>query len=187
MAAAGGECVVGVGDCRVAVFNQEGGFASLGTYALGSCIAVIAYDWRAKAGGLLHVMLPESAMDLARAAGNPYVYADTGVPALFRALAEIGGTRTKTRCCIAGGASMMAGSSHFEIGKKNYLAVRKSLWKLGMLVDREDVGGAETRSVRLDLETGRVDLRKGTARGTILAPARINLIERIVQNARIDR
>lgn len=82
---------------------------------------------------------------------------------------------------------MMADSSHFEIGKRNYLAVRKSLWKLGIFVDREDVGGGETRSVRLDLDTGRVDLRKGAARSTILAPARINLMERIKDHAHIDR
>jgi chemotaxis protein CheD len=183
----GPECVVGVGDCRVAAFLPEGRFASLGTYALGSCIAVVAYDWRARAGGLLHIMLPDSTNDPARATSNPYVYADTGVPALFQALSQIGGTRTKTRCCIVGGASMMADSAHFEIGKKNYLAVRKSLWKLGIFVDQEDVGGKDTRSVRLDLDTGRVDLRKGTARQTILAPARINLVEGITTHARLDR
>jgi len=179
------ECVVGLGDCRVAAVQGE--FATLGTYALGSCIAVIAYDWGARAGGLLHVMLPDSSIDRTRAVSNPYVYADTGVPALFRALSEIGASRAKTRCCLAGGASMMADSSHFEIGKRNYLAVRKSLWKLGIFVDREDVGGGETRSVRLDLDTGQVDLRKGASRGTILAPARITLMERTGNHARADR
>ncbi|HZL57370.1 MAG TPA: chemotaxis protein CheD [Bryobacteraceae bacterium] len=179
----GTEIVVGMGDCRVAGLPA----LTLSTYALGSCIAVVVYDWKSKLGGLLHVMLPDSSMDRARAGLNPYVYVDTGVPALFRRLRELGSSKGGARCCIAGGASMMADSAHFEIGKRNYLALKKSLWKMGVFVDQEDVGGSESRSVRLDLETGRVDLRKGTGEGRILAPAGIGLTGRSASNASFAR
>ena len=71
---------------------------------------------------------------------------------------------------------MMLDSSHFEIGKRNYLAVKKMLWRHGVFTDQEDVGGNESRSVRLDLETGRIDLRTGGApQRTLLSPG-MNMI-----------
>jgi chemotaxis protein CheD len=100
----GAEIVVGVGDCKIAAFPAT----TLSTYALGSCIAMVIYDWKSRIGGLLHVMLPDSSIDRARAGTNPYVYVDTGVPALFRRMEEMGCAKQRLRCCITGGASMMA-------------------------------------------------------------------------------
>lgn len=159
--------VVGVGDRRVASPPA----VSLATYALGSCVALVAWDWKLKAGGLLHAMLPDSSIDPARALANPSIFVDTGVPALLRDLLERGSSRKQLRWCLAGGANMMADASHFEIGKRNHLALKKLLWRLGVFVDQEDVGGNESRSVRLDLETGRIDMRKSAGREQILMPA----------------
>ena len=171
--ARGSEIVVGVSDCRIA----RPPASCLSTYALGSCIAVVVYDWRLRLGGMLH-MLPESAIDHAPAGINPFRYADTGVPVLFQRMAEMGSGRNRVRCCLAGGARMMADSSHFEIGKRNYLALKKVLWRLGVFIDQEDVGGQESRSVRLELETGQIEIRKGAARKeTVVAPG-LNLIRR---------
>jgi chemotaxis protein CheD len=164
--------VVGIGDCRIGRAADK----SLATFALGSCIAVIAWDWKLKLGGLLHVMLPDSTIDPARAASNPHVYVDTGVPSLFRELSARGSAKKQLRWCLAGGANMMADSSHFEIGKRNYLALKKVLWKLGVFIDREDVGGTESRSVKLDLQTGQIDLRKGMGREQVLMAATVNFI-----------
>jgi len=55
--------VVGVGDMGVSNNPQ----ITLSTYALGSCVAVVAYDPVAKAGGLLHLMLPDSTISPAKA------------------------------------------------------------------------------------------------------------------------
>ncbi len=169
---AGIEIVVGVGDCKVASAPAR----TLSTYALGSCIALVVYDWRSSMGGLLHIMLPDSSIDREKAGTKPFVYADTGVPALFRRLDELGCSKHSLRCCVTGGASMMLDSAHFEIGKRNYLAVKKMLWRQGVFTDHEDVGGNESRSVRLDLETGRIDLRKGGAPERILLSAGMNMI-----------
>jgi chemotaxis protein CheD len=165
--------VVGIGDCRVA-----GSPAFLSTYALGSCMAVVAWDWKLRLGGMLHVMLPDSSIDPAKAAANPYMYADTGVPALFRDLTQQGSAKNRLRWCLAGGARMMVDSSHFEIGKRNYLALKKVLWKLGVFIDQEDVGGAESRSVRLDVQTGQIELRKGAGPPRLLGYPALNLTER---------
>jgi len=160
-----GRIIVGVGDCRIARLPTP----TIATYALGSCIAVIAYDWRRKTGGLLHVMLPDSSLDPKKAAINPYVYADTGVPALLREMDSMGSPKTQLRWSLAGGARMMADSSHFAIGKRNHMALKKIFWQLGMFVEHEDIGGEESRSVWLDLRTGRIDLRKGTSVEQVLA------------------
>jgi len=165
--------VVGVGDCRFAALPS----VSIATYALGSCIAVMAWDWKLKLGGLLHIMLPDSSIDPMRAVVNPWAYADTGMQALVGGLMARGSTKHQLRWCIAGGAGMMADSAHFQIGKRNHMAIKKAFWRLGIFIEREDVGGTESRTVRLDLETGRVSLRTGTGCEQILMPAIVNLMK----------
>src|SRR5436305_4658403 len=95
--------VVGVADCRVTsdVSNV------LITYALGSCIAVAIYDPVAKVGGLLHFMLPESGIDPEKARTNPYMFADTGIPLLFRRSYQRGAAKQRLVIDIAGGAQVM--------------------------------------------------------------------------------
>lgn len=164
--------VVGIGECRIASPPA----LTVATYALGSCVAVVAWDRKLKTGGLLHAMLPDSSIDPVKAKANPGIFVDTGVPTLLRDLLELGCTKKQLRWCLAGGANMMAGSSHFEIGKRNYLALKKIFWRLGMFIDQEDMGGTESRSVRLDLQTGRIDLRKAAGPEQILVPAALNSI-----------
>jgi len=168
------DIIVGVGECRLAAYPV----ASVSTYALGSCVAVVAWDWRVKVGGLLHAMLPESSIDRTRAASQPSCYVDTGIPALIVGMEENGASRRRIRCCVAGGASMIVDRALFEIGKRNYLAVKKTFWKLGMFLDQEDVGGSESRSIRLDLDTGRIDLKKGVGPGRVFVPAGACVTER---------
>jgi chemotaxis protein CheD len=163
--------VVGIGECR----TGRPPTGALSTYALGSCFAVVAWDWKLKLGGLLHVMLPDSAADRSKAQIRPYLFVDTGVPALLRTLIEKGSSKRHLRWCIAGGAAMMADSGHFEIGKRNHLALRNVLRNLGIFVDQEDIGGSQSRSVRLDLRTGQIDLRKGVGPEEILMHATISI------------
>jgi len=147
--------VVQVADCQVSK-DPEG---ALTTYALGSCIAVAIHDAAAGVGGLLHLMLPESAIDRAKAQANPYMFADTGIPLLFRNAYEIGAEKRRLTVRLAGGAQVMDENGVFNIGKRNYLAVRKILWKAGVLVSAEDVGGNISRTVRLDVGSGKFWLR----------------------------
>ena len=147
--------VVGVGDCRVS--NDPKGV--LVTYALGSCIAVTIHDPVAGVGGLLHFMLPESSLDRAKAQLNPFMFADTGIPLLFQTAYKLGAEKRRLAVAVAGGAQMMDQQGVFNIGKRNYLTMRKILWKAGVLVQAEDVGGMAARTVRLEVGSGRVWLR----------------------------
>jgi chemotaxis protein CheD len=147
--------IVSVADCLVSAEAS----LSLITYALGSCIAVAIHDPVARVGGLLHLMLPESSLSREKAEQNPYMFADSGVPLLFRRAYRAGADKARLVVSLAGGAQVVDDNGVFNIGKRNYLAVRKLLWQAGVLIHAEDVGGAESRTVRLEVGTGRVHVR----------------------------
>jgi chemotaxis protein CheD len=159
--------VVGVADCQISKSRDQ----VLVTYALGSCIAVAIHDPVAGVGGLLHYMLPESAISPAKAGENPYMFADTGIPLLFRRAYEYGAEKRRLVVRVAGGAQVMDSEGIFNIGKRNYLALRKVLWKAGVLVQAEDVGGNAPRTVRLEVGSGRFWLRGAGSAEWELAPS----------------
>jgi chemotaxis protein CheD len=133
--------------------DQEG---SLITYSLGSCIGVAIYDPVARIGGLLHYMLPESNLDPQKALKKPFMFADTGIPILFKEAYRYGAVKNRLIVKVAGGAQILDDSGFFNIGKRNYMAMRKLLWKNNILIKAEDVGGQVSRTVRLEMSTGEV-------------------------------
>jgi chemotaxis protein CheD len=151
--------VVGISDCKV----TQDADSMLITYALGSCIAVALYDPIAKVGGLLHYMLPESAIDSGKAQQNPFMFADTGIPRLFEAVKTRGADLKRTVVRLTGGAQVLDSAGVFQIGKRNYLAARRILWKAGILISAEAVGGEVSRTTRLEIATGRLWVREGGA------------------------
>ena len=146
---------VGVGDCKVSGASDS----VLATYALGSCIAVAIHDPVAGVGGLLHYMLPESSLSPEKAGQNPFMFADTGIPLLFRAAYSLGAEKRRLQVWAAGGAQVMDDGGVFNIGKRNHLALRKILWKAGVMLGAADVGGTASRTVRLEVSTGRLWIR----------------------------
>lgn len=159
--------VVGIADCQVSNLADQ----VLVTYALGSCIAVAIHDPVAGVGGMLHYMLPESAISPTKAGENPYMFADTGIPLLFRRAYGCGAEKRRLVVRVAGGAQVMDSQGVFNIGKRNYLALRKILWKAGVLVQAEEVGGNHSRTVRLEVGSGRFWLRAPGSADRELAPS----------------
>lgn len=130
----------------------------LKTYALGSCVAVVLLDPKTRTVGMAHVALPDSSVQPDRVATRPAYFADTGIPALFAAMEELGGAKDGRGMIakLAGGARVMDHNSVFNIGKRNVLAIRKILWKYGLGPVAEDVGGEISRTVTVEVNTGRV-------------------------------
>ena len=126
------------------------------TYSLGSCIAVIIYDPYVKAGGMLHYMLPESSMDKEKARKNPSMFADSGISSLFKQSYQLGARKENLIVKAVGGAQILDENGVFNIGKRNYLAMRKIFWRNNVMVTAEHVGGSVNRTVRLEMSTGRV-------------------------------
>ncbi|HYO83553.1 MAG TPA: chemotaxis protein CheD [Bryobacteraceae bacterium] len=151
--------VVGIADCAVSADPE----AVLVTYALGSCIGVAAWDPVSKVGGLLHYMLPDSSMESQRGKSNPYMYADTGVAALVNACVALGAKKNRLIVRAAGGAAVLSGEGDFfNIGKRNHLSLRKALWKAGVFVQAESVGGNSSRTLRLEVGSGRCWIHQGS-------------------------
>lgn len=146
--------VVGVGD--MAVSNNTG--TVLSTYALGSCIGVVAYDAGLKCGGILHLMLPESSVSPQKAVTQPAMFADTGLPLFFKALAGLKAERSRVKLFVAGGASVLAGQDPFKIGERNTRATLEFLQQNRLNVVRTETGGNFNRTVHLEMQTGLVSL-----------------------------
>jgi chemotaxis protein CheD len=147
--------VVGVGDCRVSDNPAD----ELITYALGSCIGLAIHDPVRRVGGLLHFMLPDSGLDTAAAAANPFRFADSGIPALLDAVCGRGAEKHLLRVVAAGAAEIAGDASVFKIGRRNRAALRRIAWREGILVGAETVGGTSPRTLRLEVGTGRIFVR----------------------------
>ena len=147
---------VGVGDLKLTAEDGE----ILVTYGLGSCIGIAIWDPVARVAGMLHFMLPESQSDPEKARQNPALYADTGIPLLFRSAYQLGADKKRLLVRVAGGAQVLDGDGIFNIGKRNYLAMKKIFWKAGVMIHAEEVGGNISRTLRLEAGSGKLLLQE---------------------------
>lgn len=160
--------IVGMADMKVTDQPDE----TLITYALGSCLGIIVHDPVARVAGLLHVMLPSSEIDAAKAKTQPAMFVDTGVPLLFKECYRLGARKERMTVSVAGGS--FAGKSDaddsFQIGKRNMITLRKLLWKNGVLISADETGGVQqSRTMSVQVGSGIVSLRtNGTLR--VLTP-----------------
>lgn len=132
---------------------------TLVTYSLGSCIGLAIWDSVAKVGGLIHFMLPDSSISPEKAQAKPLMFADTGVPLLFKKCYQLGADKKRLIIKVAGGSQLMDTQGTFNIGKRNYLTLRKLLWRNNVMIDAEDVGGFKGRTVRLVVGDGTFKIR----------------------------
>lgn len=145
------QVIVGMADMKAS--NDPVGL--LCTYVLGSCVAVSVYDPVVKVGGILHFMLPESAINTQKALQNPYFFADTGIPLLFRSAYRLGAEKERIICRMAGASNVIDPSNIFKVGMQNHLAAMKILVKNHVAVASEYVGGLSAVTLKLHLNTGR--------------------------------
>jgi len=137
------------------------------TYALGSCLGIALYDSVSRVAGLAHIMLPESSIDSKMGKDfNPLKYVDTGIPALYKKMYSKGAEKHRIKNAIIGGAQIMDDNGFFNIGKRNYTALRKIFWRNNVLIDKEHVGGRINRTVRLEVRTGNIYVKLSSG-GTI--------------------
>ncbi len=147
--------VITISDAKVSSDQSE----VLVTYSLGSCIGVCLYDPVTHIGGMLHYQLPSSKMNSDRAKRAPFMFADSGMKLLLNKLLAMGANKKRMDVRVAGGAAMATGPKGFDIGKRNYLAIRKVLWSSGMFISAEDVGGSSARNLHMDMADGTVTVR----------------------------
>jgi chemotaxis protein CheD len=147
--------IVGVADMKVSNDLND----TIITYSLGSCIGLVIYDPFVKAGGILHYMLPDSTIDREKAEKNPYMFADTAIPRLFKQAYTLGAKKQRMKIYIAGGAEILDQKGFFNIGKRNYVALKKMFFRNNVLISKQHVGGNVNRTVRLEIATGDIYIK----------------------------
>ncbi|MFN2357962.1 MAG: chemotaxis protein CheD [Desulfotignum sp.] len=152
--------IVGVADMKVS--NNPG--ESIITYSLGSCIGLVIYDPVVKVGGMLHYMLPDSSIDQNKAAVRPYMFADSGIPRLFKSAYQLGAAKQRMKVYVAGGAEILDQKGFFNIGKRNYMALKKMFFKNKVMISQQDVGGNVNRTVRIEIATGDIYVKTSGSR-----------------------
>lgn len=152
------DIVIGIADLKFSNNTND----ALVTYALGSCIAVAIYDPAAKVAGLLHYMLPDSSLDAVKARATPGMFADTGIPLLFKTCYNMGADKRRIIVKVAGGASILDNTNYFRIGEKNIMALRQIFWRNKVFIDSEDTGENYNRTLRLDVADGKVVVKSSS-------------------------
>jgi chemotaxis protein CheD len=148
-----GRVQVGVADMAVATDAA----IEIVTHALGSCIGITVWDPEIRVGGMLHFMLPTGSPE--KAASNPAMFGDTGIPLLFKSLYAMGAVKERLVVCAAGGAEVLQDDNTFRVGTKNRTLLRKIFWTNSVLLAAEDTGGNNARTMHLSLSDGRVEIR----------------------------
>ncbi len=133
--------------------------AELVTYSLGSCLGITLHDAVARVGGLLHIMLPDSRIDATKAVSAPFMFVDSGVPRLFQAVYNLGADRRRLMVKVAGGAQLLDPQRVFNIGERNAQVFNELLLRNGYTIHACDVGGLASRTMRLDMTTGKVSIK----------------------------
>ena len=143
--------IVGVAEMKIS--TQPGDV--IVTHALGSCLGISIYDPEVCVGGIFHVMLPSGSTSPDKARENPFMFVDTGTPLFFRRAYEAGAVKKRLVVKVAGGAAFRGDDDFFAIGKRNYIMLRKLLWKNGIMIAKQDIGGRTSRTMYLDISSGR--------------------------------
>lgn len=146
--------VVGMGEIVVSKLPN----VVLTCIGLGSCVAVCAYDEIAKAGGMVHVVLPWTTGIVS----NRAKYAATAVPLLIDEVVKIGGRRAQLSVKIVGGAqiiSLQGLKDTFSTGEKNVTQIMTEIEKAKIKLAASDIGGNMGRTVRMYLDTGRITIK----------------------------
>ena len=141
--------IVGIGeyiisDCRADVIK---------TFALASCVALMAYSENSRVGGIIHMALPNAIGDQK---AKPGYYVSEGIPNFFQHIT------TNFRCNlkdltigIFGGVS---GDSDdiFQIGEKNIELTKSIISKMGLKFTYNETGGSLSRTLYLEVNTGKI-------------------------------
>ena len=123
---------------------------------VGSGLLVCLTNDTAGVAALLHFARPDSAKEPGEAVRQPAQYADTGLALLFEETERLGVAASRCKVRLVGAASVPGQTGSDKTAKRNLLAARSALWRRGVLLDGEDVGGSKARRATVTVEGGRL-------------------------------
>ncbi|NNF98863.1 MAG: chemotaxis protein CheD [Desulfobacteraceae bacterium] len=123
--------------------------------SLGSCVAVSAYDPQIHAGGLIICMLPVSSeIEVSQIREQTFMFADTGLPAFFKAVEDFGFSMEQLKIVIAGGGQILGQKGDCDLGTRNCDSISRILASLELVPTHQSIGGSFNRTLELEIKTG---------------------------------
>ena len=129
----------------------------LRSLAIGSCIAVAAYDSRAKIGAIAHIMLPGSAPE---ESPEKTRYAENAIDEIIDVMIYSGSQKGNIKVCLVGAGNVLKKEDD-TICVDNIRSTMRILDERGIPIKATALGGSERKSIFLDIETGKVAYSKG--------------------------
>lgn len=147
------DVIVGIGEYAVSDNCDD----VLKTFALSSCVAITVYSKTKKAAGMVHIALPTPPASKIDSIKKPCYYATTAIPLIINKMYHnFGCKKDELEIHIFGGADSIRNNDVFNIGQKNIIAVKKTLFYLNIKRFRSQTGGTNSRTLRMEVETGKI-------------------------------
>ena len=143
---------VNTGEVRVSTKSTV-----LQSLAIGSCIAVAAYDSKKGIGAIAHVMLPGRAPQKAE---EKTKYAADAIEEMLGRMKRAGADKDNIEVCLVGAGNVLKKKSD-TICRQNIESTRSLLRENHVRVRRTVLGGTKRKSVFMDVESGVVGYTEG--------------------------
>ena len=146
------DLIVGMGE-YIVTDNED---AVIRTFALASCVAVTVYSPLKKVAGMIHVVLPAPLYDR-DGKNRPSYFAETGIPLLLDVMfKQYGCSKEELQVQMYGGAESILSLDIYNIGKKNIDTIKKTLSEIGLVIQKTDLRGNDSRSISMEAKNGLV-------------------------------
>jgi chemotaxis protein CheD len=135
--------------------------------AVTSGLVLVLYDNVAGIGGLAYIMLPDSEYvegelsvegNSTEEHGKPAKFANKAIALVWEKMEHLGAKPANTLARLIGGSQLFTfgggGGNPLNLGSRNAIACRTHLTKLGITVDKTEVGGNKPRTIIFSLVKG---------------------------------
>jgi len=139
-------------DVQIGEVEVGRGKVILKSKAIGSCIAVLAYDATKNIGAMAHVMLPGSA-PANKEPNERTKYAANAIDAMVSRMGHLGSKNDDLEVVLVGAGNVLNRKDD-TICKDNIESTLELLRKKHLKVSAQAVGGINRRSASLDVERG---------------------------------
>jgi len=137
-------------DCRGVILKSK---------AIGSCVAVVAYDAIKKIGAIAHIMLPGTAPGNKKNSEKTK-YSANAIEEITHQMTRLGSEIENVVVVIVGGGNVLNRKDD-TICKDNIKSTLEILKKKHLKVMAKAVGGISRRSISLDIEHGIINYTEG--------------------------
>ncbi len=152
-------------DVQIGQVKAGKGKVILQSKAIGSCVAIVAYDATKNVGALAHVMRPGRAP--AKKKVEKTKYTANAIDAIVNKMSKLGSKKDDIEVVLVGGGNILNREDD-TICKANIESILGLLGKKGLEVRAQAVGGTARRSVSLDVESGKIFYTEGEGNEKVL-------------------